>query len=89
MEEEIYKQLKDLPRQEIAKVAIQNSKLILLKPEKPLLSLINGIYPEHFIVCSKNEDYFVDLEFKMQVRFYWKLYSRKAGDYASGMIHIA
>ncbi|WP_333695502.1 histidinol dehydrogenase [Flavobacterium sp.] len=87
VEEEIYKQLKELPRQEIAQVAIQNSKLIFVETEKTALSLINEYGPEHFIVCSKNEDYFVDGIQNAGSIFIGNYTPESAGDYASGTNH--
>ena len=87
VEEEIYKQLKVLPRQEIAQVAIQNSKLIFVETEKTALSLINEYGPEHFIVCSKNEDYFVDGIQNAGSIFIGNYTPESVGDYASGTNH--
>lgn len=87
VEEEIYKQLRELPRQEIAQVAIQNSKLIFVETEKTALSLINEYGPEHFIVCSKNEDYFVDGIQNAGSIFIGNYTPESAGDYASGTNH--
>ncbi|MQP24216.1 histidinol dehydrogenase [Flavobacterium sp. LMO8] len=87
VEEEVYKQLKELPRQEIAQVAINNSKLIFVENEKTALSLINEYGPEHFIVCSKNEDYFVDGIQNAGSIFIGNFTPESAGDYASGTNH--
>ena len=87
VEEEVYKQLKELPRQEIAQVAINNSKLIYMETEKTALSLINEYGPEHFIVCSKNEDYFVDGIQNAGSIFIGNYTPESAGDYASGTNH--
>ncbi|WP_291108190.1 histidinol dehydrogenase [Flavobacterium sp. UBA6195] len=87
VEEEIYKQLKELPRQEIAQVAINNSKLIFVETEKTALSLINEYGPEHFILCSKNEDYFVDGIQNAGSIFIGNYTPESAGDYASGTNH--
>ena len=87
VEEEVYKQLKELPRQEIAQVAINNSKLIFVETEKTALSFINEYGPEHFIVCSKNEDYFVDGIQNAGSVFIGNYTPESAGDYASGTNH--
>lgn len=87
VEEEVYKQLKELPRQEIAQVAINNSKLIYVETEKTALSLINEYGPEHFIVCSKNEDFFVDGIQNAGSIFIGNYTPESAGDYASGTNH--
>jgi histidinol dehydrogenase len=87
VEEEVYKQLEVLPRQEIAQVAINNSKLIYVETEKTALSLINEYGPEHFIVCSKKEDYFVDGIQNAGSIFIGNFTPESAGDYASGTNH--
>ncbi len=87
VEEEVYKQLKELPRQEITQVAINNSKLIYVETEKTALSLINEYGPEHFIVCSKNEDFFVDGIQNAGSIFIGNYTPESAGDYASGTNH--
>ena len=87
VEEEVYKQLKALPRQEIAQVAINNSKLIYVETEQTALDLINEYGPEHFIVCSKNEDFFVDQIENAGSVFIGNYTPESAGDYASGTNH--
>ncbi len=87
VEEEVYQQLKALPRQEIAQVAINNSKLIFVETEQTALNLINEYGPEHFIVCSKNEDYFTDGIQNAGSIFIGNYTPESAGDYASGTNH--
>ena len=87
VEEEIYKQLEDLPRKEIARVAINNSKLILMDSDAKALKLINEYGPEHFIVCSKNEDYFLENIENAGSVFIGNFTPESAGDYASGTNH--
>ena len=87
VEEEVYKQLKALPRQEIAQVAIHNSKLIYVETEQTALDLINEYGPEHFIVCSKNEEFFLDQIENAGSVFIGNYTPESAGDYASGTNH--
>ena len=87
VEEEVYKQLKALPRQEIAQVAINNSKLIYVETEQTALDLINEYGPEHFIVCSKNEAFFVNQIENAGSVFIGNYTPESAGDYASGTNH--
>ncbi|WP_322549952.1 histidinol dehydrogenase [Flavobacterium psychraquaticum] len=87
VEEEVYKQLKVLPRQEIAQVAINNSKLIYVETEQTALDLINEYGPEHFIVCSKNEAFFVNQIENAGSVFIGNYTPESAGDYASGTNH--
>ena len=84
---EVEKQLKELPRIEIATKAIQNSKSILVKDFKEALALINEYAPEHFIVCSKNNDFFIDGIINAGSVFIGNYTPESAGDYASGTNH--
>jgi histidinol dehydrogenase len=87
VEEEVFKQLKKLPRLEIAQVAINNSKLIFVENEQTALNLINEYAPEHFIVCSINEDFFIDGIENAGSVFIGNFTPESAGDYASGTNH--
>jgi histidinol dehydrogenase len=84
---EVAKQLKELPRIEIVTKAIQNSKSILVKNLKEALALINEYAPEHFIVCTNNNDFFIDGIFNAGSVFIGNYTPESAGDYASGTNH--
>ena len=84
---EIEKQIEELPRKEIAKEAIKNSKLICCNSEKESMDLINLYAPEHFIICSKNKDYFVKNINNAGSVFIGDYTPESAGDYASGTNH--
>jgi len=84
---EIDKQLKGLPRQAIAEMAIANSKLIYVKADETALDLINEYAPEHFIICSKNEGFFIDGIQNAGSVFIGNYTPESAGDYASGTNH--
>jgi len=84
---EVEKQIKILPRKEIAKKAIKNSKLIHVEDNQTALGLINEYGPEHFIICSKDEDYFVKGVVNAGSVFIGKYTPESAGDYASGTNH--
>ena len=85
--EEIEKQLLELPRVEIANAAIKNSKAIYLKSIDDALDLINTYGPEHFIVCSENEGFFIDNIQNAGSVFIGNYTPESAGDYASGTNH--
>jgi histidinol dehydrogenase len=87
VEKEIYKQLEALPRKDIAQVAINNSKLIFMDSDEKALNLINDYAPEHFIVCSKNEDFFINGIENAGSIFIGNFTPESAGDYASGTNH--
>ncbi|MCH9659330.1 MAG: histidinol dehydrogenase [Bacteroidetes bacterium] len=84
---ELKVQLNVLPRKGIVIQAINNSKLIKMLDEKMSLELINSYGPEHFIVCSKNEDFFVENIRNAGSVFVGNFTPESAGDYASGTNH--
>ncbi|WP_292945201.1 histidinol dehydrogenase [Olleya sp. UBA1516] len=85
--EEIQLQLKVLPRQDIAQQAIDNSKSILVETDAIALDLINQYGPEHFIVCTDNNDFYVDGIENAGSVFIGNYTPESAGDYASGTNH--
>jgi len=84
---EIQKQLLELPRKEIAEKAIENSKSILVESKREALALINEYGPEHFIVCTEDDDFFVDRIINAGSVFIGNYTPESAGDYASGTNH--
>ena len=84
---EIDKQIEVLPRKSIAEKAIENSKLIYVDSDEIAMDLINEYAPEHFIVCSKNEDFFVNGIRNAGSVFIGNYTPESAGDYASGTNH--
>ena len=87
VEAEVYEQLKYLPRKAIAEKAIANSKLILVENEELAIDLIDEYAPEHFIICCKNEDFFVTNICNAGSVFIGDYTPESAGDYASGTNH--
>ncbi|PVW13805.1 histidinol dehydrogenase [Marixanthomonas spongiae] len=87
IEKEIEAQLDKLPRKDIAIQAIANSKLILVHTEEEALEMINAYGPEHFIVISEHEDYFVENIQNAGSVFIGNYTPESAGDYASGTNH--
>lgn len=84
---EITKQIVELPRKEIAEKAISNSKLIYMKNDKDAMDLINDYAPEHFIICTENEHYYIDNIINAGSVFIGNYTPESAGDYASGTNH--
>ncbi len=87
VEAEINTQIKALPRQNIAQQAINNSKSILVNSDDEALDLINDYGPEHFIVATKNNDFYVDGIQNSGSVFIGNYTPESAGDYASGTNH--
>ncbi|MFD0964057.1 histidinol dehydrogenase [Pseudofulvibacter geojedonensis] len=87
VEKELTQQLAELPRKEIATKAIENSKLILVEDITNAIELINEYGPEHFIICSDNEQYFIENIENAGSVFIGNYTPESAGDYASGTNH--
>ncbi|MAZ28420.1 MAG: histidinol dehydrogenase [Cytophagaceae bacterium] len=87
VEQEVENQLNMLPRKDIAAKAIENSKLIYVGSDSEALDLINEYGPEHFIICTKNEDFYVDNVINAGSVFIGNYTPESAGDYASGTNH--
>ncbi len=87
VEQEVQSQLAVLPRKAIAEKAIANSKLIFVENASIALDLINEYGPEHFIVCTENDDFYVDNIENAGSVFIGNYTPESAGDYASGTNH--
>ena len=87
VEQEVERQLSELPRREIAERALQWSKLIVVSSMEEAMEMTNAYAPEHLIIEATNY-----LELASQVRhagsvFLGSLTPESAGDYASGTNH--
>ena len=87
VEKEVALQLEELPRKEIARQAISNSKLIYVQDDQAAIDLINEYGPEHYIVCVDNEDFYIDNTLNAGSVFIGNYTPESAGDYASGTNH--
>jgi len=87
VEIEIEKQLKVLPRREIAIKALENSIAIAMNDSSLAMDLINDYAPEHLIMALRNPTDFVkDIRNAGSV-FLGDFTPEAAGDYASGTNH--
>lgn len=87
VQEELQKQLLELPRKEIAKTALENSKAIVLEDENNAINLINEYAPEHLIIATRNNEFFVNNIENAGSVFIGNYTPESAGDYASGTNH--
>lgn len=83
----IVKQLENLPRKKIAEKALANSKMIVFKNDETATSFINEYSPEHYIICVKNESYYLKRIRNAGSVFIGSYTPESAGDYASGTNH--
>ena len=84
---EVEKQLSELPRRDLAQQAIDNSKLIYVKTDQIAIDLINEYAPEHFIICTKNNAFYIENIENAGSVFIGNYTPESAGDYASGTNH--
>ena len=84
---ELTKQLEELPRKEIIKKALQNSKVILFNSIDECINFSNQYAPEHLILGIRNaEDMIGKVESAGSV-FLGNYSCESVGDYASGTNH--
>ncbi|NDW09631.1 histidinol dehydrogenase [Dysgonomonas sp. 520] len=84
---EIEKQLPLLPRNEMAKKALDNSKLILLKDEQEIIDMTNEYAPEHLIIETADYMNIAEKIVNAGSVFLGHYTPESAGDYASGTNH--
>ena len=69
------------------KKALLNSKAIIFDNDKSAVDFINEYSPEHYIICVKNEDYFIKNLKNAGSVFIGNYSCESIGDYASGTNH--
>ncbi|MBE0424300.1 MAG: histidinol dehydrogenase, partial [Lutibacter sp.] len=87
VEKEIEIQLPLLSRKKIAAKAIENSKLIFVENKEIAMEMINEYGPEHFIICTNNNEFYIDNVENAGSVFIGNYTPESAGDYASGTNH--
>ncbi|MFK5959494.1 MAG: histidinol dehydrogenase [Lutibacter sp.] len=87
VEQEIEQQMELLSRKSIAKKAIGNSKLIYIETKETALDLINEYSPEHFIICTNDNDFYINGVQNAGSVFIGDYTPESAGDYVSGTNH--
>lgn len=85
---EVDKQLTQLTRQNIAKKALQESRLIVTKDLDECVAISNRYGPEHLIIQTANADELVEQITSAGSIFLGDWSPESAGDYASGTNHV-
>ncbi|MEM6965850.1 MAG: histidinol dehydrogenase, partial [Bacteroidota bacterium] len=80
-------QLKELPRREIAGVALENSPVIIFDQKATAVQLINEYAPEHLIIATKDADEMATQITNAGSVFIGNYTPESVGDYASGTNH--
>ncbi len=84
---EVEKQLENLPRKEIAKLALKNSKAILVKNMEIAIEMLNEYAAEHLILQVENPEKIAEKIINAGSIFLGDYTPESCGDYASGTNH--
>ena len=84
---EVEKQLALLPRAEIASESLKHARFLLCESKEETINFINAYAPEHFILASKDEDYYLENLKNAGSVFIGNYAPESAGDYLSGTNH--
>ena len=84
---EVERQLRLLPRKEIARQALDNSKMILVDNTDEAIELSNCYAPEHLIICTADHNRLAEMVVNAGSVFLGNMAGESAGDYARGTNH--
>jgi histidinol dehydrogenase len=87
VQKEIEMQLNVLPRKDLAKKALENSKGIVLSNTEDAIAMINEYAPEHLILSINNAAQVAEKIFNAGSIFIGNFSPESVGDYASGTNH--
>lgn len=83
----LQRQLAELPRREIARRALVHSVMLIIPDKGEQLAFANQYAPEHLILCTADNDFFVQNINNAGSVFIGNYSPESAGDYASGTNH--
>lgn len=84
---EIEKQLAELPRKEIAAIALSNSRAVLMNTIEEAIELVNAYAAEHLIIACNNAESIAEKIVNAGSVFIGNYSPESVGDYASGTNH--
>jgi len=84
---ELERQLKDLPRKDIAVQSLENAKLIYVDNPADTIRIVNEYAPEHLILATGRNDFYIENVLNAGSVFIGNYTPESAGDYASGTNH--
>ena len=87
VEKEVTVQLEALPRKDIARKALDNSKIVIVDSDDEAMELSNMYAPEHLIIATENYERLASKVVNAGSVFLGKYACESAGDYASGTNH--
>ncbi len=87
VKEELSKQLRELPKQDIAKDSLKHSKIFLVANKEIMMEMVNAYAPEHLIISTQDADLLTEKVVNAGSVFIGEYTPESAGDYASGTNH--
>ncbi|MBE0650361.1 MAG: histidinol dehydrogenase [Bacteroidales bacterium] len=87
VQEEVEKQLAVLPRADIASESLKHARFLFSESKEETINFINEYAPEHFILASKDEAYYLENLKNAGSVFIGNYAPESAGDYLSGTNH--
>jgi histidinol dehydrogenase len=87
VQDELVKQLNELPRKDIAEKALNNSKAIIINDINEAIELVNEYAAEHLIISWNNADAIAEKIINAGSVFIGNYSPESVGDYASGTNH--
>ena len=87
VQKEVSRQLRQLPRKEIAQKTLENSQLVLVKDIREAIDLSNAYAPEHLIIQTEAYEEVAEQIVNAGSVFLGQYACESAGDYASGTNH--
>jgi len=85
--QQVESQVELLPRKELARKSLENSKIIILKDIDEMVDIINEYAPEHLIISVENYLEIAERIINAGSVFLGNLTPESAGDYSSGTNH--
>jgi histidinol dehydrogenase len=87
VQDQVERQLKNLPRKEFAIKALENSKAVLFKNRQESMKFLNEYAPEHLILSCENAEALAEQVINAGSVFIGHYSPESAGDYATGTNH--
>ena len=87
IQQEVERQLEQLPRKDMAAKALDNSRFVLVSTDDEMMELCNRYAPEHLVIQTENYEQLADKVINAGSVFLGKYACESAGDYASGTNH--
>lgn len=87
VKEALSRQLENLPRRQMAAIALENSTMVVTDTQNTAMELLNAYAPEHLILCCEGAKELAEKVINAGSVFIGHYSPESVGDYASGTNH--